>query len=159
MISREEALLFASSITKSLAAAKGHTHFIKTIASYMRKYSRDERTYHSGEEFKQRVLLEFRAYLLNLSISIERHRELVGEKIKSKEDKSFLLIEASCIHFSLRKLLEYIIVDENNQITFDEQALEYLPGLPETWLVSKKGKLLVVHQKAQFNHCENDQHV
>ncbi|TSB48441.1 hypothetical protein [Alkalicoccobacillus porphyridii] len=148
MISREDALFHASSITKSLAAAKGHTHFIKTIASLLRKYSRNEQAYKNGDEFIQLVLSEFCDYLSSLCVTIDKHRDEIRMKAISEEEKALFLVEANGIHFALQKMLNELKRDSyHDVIIYNETAMSYLPGLPDGWTVSKKGQQLIVSER------------
>ncbi|MDQ0206858.1 hypothetical protein [Alkalicoccobacillus murimartini] len=154
MITKEEALSFASSITKSLAEAKGHTHFLKTIASLMRRYYRADRAFDSPVVFIQSVVSEYREYLSNVCVSIEQYRSNIRESLLMDEDKVLLLVDANVILVALRKILQVVEQSENlsqnEQVQIVKQYTEsFIPGLPVEWAVSKKGKTLDVHHLKQ----------
>ncbi|MCM2675789.1 hypothetical protein [Alkalicoccobacillus plakortidis] len=150
MVTKEDALSFASSITKALAEVKGHTHFLKTFASLMRRYSRSDQAYVDPGAFIIEVVREYHEYLSNLCISIERLRSMVRDsRLTNEEERALLLIEANAVLVAVRKVLQTVEgsvhllgIESMDQILNDTYL--YIPGLPVDWVVSKKGTSLVV---------------
>lgn len=147
---REEALSFASCIAKALAEAKGHTHFLKTFASFMRRYSRDERSFDNGHAFLYEVVREYQEYLSNLHLSIERLRESVKEHFfVNEEEKILLVVEINAVLFALRKVHESVErvespLAKSDMETILHDTIAYIPTIPTDWVVSKKGTSLVL---------------
>ncbi|MBM0066028.1 hypothetical protein [Alkalicoccobacillus gibsonii] len=147
---REEALSFASCIAKALAEAKGHTHFLKTFASFMRRYSRDEDSFENANAFLYEVVREYQEYLSNLCVSIEQLREGVKEYFfVNEEEKILLVVEINAVLFALRKVYESVDKAESPLVipvveTILQETISYIPTIPTDWVVSKKGTSLVV---------------
>ncbi|MFK3936085.1 hypothetical protein ACI2JA_01060 [Alkalihalobacillus sp. NPDC078783] len=149
---REEALSFASCIAKALAEAKGHTHFLKTFASFMRRYSRDEGSFDTASAFLYEVIREYQEYLSNLCVSIEQLREGVKEHFfVNEEEKILLVVEINAVLFALRKVHTSVDKAESPLVlptveTILQDTLSFIPTIPTDWVVSKKGTSLVVKQ-------------
>ncbi|MEK4566326.1 hypothetical protein MKX54_16780 [Alkalihalobacillus sp. FSL R5-0424] len=147
---REEALSFASSLAKALAEAKGHTHFLKTFASFMRRYSRDEESFDNANTFLYEVVREYQEYLSNLCVSIEQLRERVKEHLfVNEEEKILFVVEINAVLIALRKVHESVEKATSALVltaveTILQDTIAYVPSIPDDWVVSKKGTSLEV---------------